>query len=113
PTWIEIEILGREGKKLTFLDDGRHFLWRSETDGFNHLYLYENDGDLVRQVTKGDWEVTDFYGVDPETGDVFFSATLESPLESHLYRIPLRPEQETKPVQITQEKGTHDVDVSK
>ena len=113
PAWIEIATLTRTGDKLTFIDDGRHFLWRSEVDGFNHLYLYEHDGDLVRQVTRGDWEVTDFYGYDAATGDVFFSATKESPVESHLYRIPLRPAKAAEPVRITQEKGTHEIDVSK
>ena len=49
---------------LTFLADGSHFLWSSEQDGWNHLYLYNMQGQLVRQLTRGDWEVTDFYGVD-------------------------------------------------
>src|SRR5690606_352677 len=112
--WIEIATLSRTGDLLTYLNDGMHFLWRSEADGFNHLYLYRNDGTLVRQVTKGEWEVTDFYGVDEATGDVFFSATIESPLESHLYRIPLRPARAgVQPVRATQENGTDDADVSK
>ncbi len=66
---------------LTFLSDGRHFLWTSERDGFNHIYLCDMGGQVVRQLTKGPWEVTDFYGVDEANGMVYFQAAIDSPLE--------------------------------
>src|SRR5690606_3843594 len=47
---------------LTFLKDNS-FIWTSEKDGYNHIYLYDRNGKLVRQITKGPWEVTAYYGL--------------------------------------------------
>ena len=48
------------------LDDGG-FIWASERSGFNHLYLYDSGGNLVRQLTSGDWQVDSVAGVDQKT----------------------------------------------
>ena len=58
---------------LTFLKDNS-FIWTSEKDGFNHIYVYENTGKLINQVTKGNWEVTDYYGFDEKTQNVFYQS---------------------------------------
>lgn len=74
---------------LTFLRDGKHFVWSSEQNGWNHLYLYTMDGKLVRPLTDGKWEVTEFYGVD-EANDVFFyQAAKKSATQREVYRQPL------------------------
>ncbi|MEJ6696514.1 MAG: DPP IV N-terminal domain-containing protein, partial [Saprospiraceae bacterium] len=49
---------------LTFLDNGKEFIWTSEKDGYNHIYLYGMDGKEKRALTAGDYDVTAFYGVD-------------------------------------------------
>ncbi|MDX1478127.1 MAG: DPP IV N-terminal domain-containing protein, partial [Saprospiraceae bacterium] len=49
---------------LTFLTDGKSFVWTSESSGYNHIYLYDTKGKLKRQLTTGDYDVTSFYGVD-------------------------------------------------
>ena len=95
---------------ITYLDDGDHFVWRSDRDGYGHLYLYENDGDFVRQVTRGEWDVTDFHGVDEAEGDVWVTTTAESPLQRHLYRVPL---DGGAPEQVTTGAGWHAVDLSR
>ena len=74
---------------IRFLPGGRHFIWTSEKDGWHHIYLYDMGGKLVRQITKGDWEVTEFYGVDEENGVVFYQAAENSPLERQIYSIGL------------------------
>lgn len=51
------------------------FIVASERDGFRHLYKYSNAGSLMKQVTKGDWEVTDFYGYDPATMRYYYQST--------------------------------------
>jgi dipeptidyl-peptidase-4 len=51
----------------------RSFIWQSERDGWKHLYHYANDGKLIRRITKGEWEVRSFYGVDEKNGFVYFS----------------------------------------
>ena len=77
---------------LTFLNDGKSFLWTSEKDGWNHIYLYDLSGKKIRQITKGNWEVTDFYGIDQEKGLLYFQSTETSPLERQVYSIDLEGE---------------------
>lgn len=74
---------------LHFLKDGRHFLWTSEQDGWNHIYLYDMEGNLVRQLTRGEWEVTNFYGVDEANGVVFYQATDGDPLRRSIHSLTL------------------------
>ena len=104
---------------ITYLADGDHFVWRSDRDGFSHLYLYENDGTFVTQVTRGDWDVTDFHGVDEAEGMAYVTTTAESPLERHLYRIAVPfpgralPTNNWDPVRLTTGPGWHSVDLSR
>lgn len=51
------------------------FIWQSQRDGFNHLYLYNTDGTLVRQLTEGRWIVSDVLGFDEKGDNLFISAT--------------------------------------
>ena len=84
------------------------FIWFSKRDGFDHLYLYDTDGKLIRQLTKGDWVVTDFmgyYGKDK----IFFKATKESPLEQNIYSVNLKGGKLTR---ISPNHGTHSGKVS-
>ncbi|MEI5640821.1 MULTISPECIES: S9 family peptidase [unclassified Pseudoalteromonas] len=82
-TWINLHF------DLKFLKDKKHFVWASERDGFKHLYLYRTNGQLVRQITQGDWIVESLEGVDEKKGLVYFSGRKDTPLESHLYSAPL------------------------
>jgi dipeptidyl-peptidase-4 len=63
------------------------FLWSSERSGFRHLYLYGRDGALKRQVTTGEWPVAALEGVNEETGQAIFIASIDTPIESQLYTI--------------------------
>ena len=84
-TWINLHnILKPLGKEA-----GGGFIWASERTGYRHLYLYDDQGHLVRPLTHGDWLVDSFLGVDTRSGFLYFTGTLASPLESHLYRTPL------------------------
>ena len=74
---------------LTFLKDGKHFLWTSEMDGFNHIYLYNMQGKPVRQITRGDYDVTAFYGLDEKRELIYFQAAAESPLRREIYSVGL------------------------
>lgn len=65
------------------------FIWHSERDGFNHLYLYSSEGQLIRQLTKGAWEVTEVLGQDPRGEWLYYRATKVSPLDRHIYRVNL------------------------
>ena len=59
---------------LEFLDDNS-FIWGAERDGNRHLYWYDQNGKLKKQITKGDWEVTDYYGYNPKTNEVFIQTS--------------------------------------
>ena len=91
---------------LTFLQDGKRFLWSSERSGYRHIYLYDLEGKQLRQVTEGNWEVFAVQGVDEAKGLVYFTAAEKSPLERHLYRVALDGSGFTR---ITREDGTHGV----
>ncbi len=73
---------------LTFLEDSS-FLWTSEKDGYNHLYHYAPTGKLITQVTKGQWEVTDFYGYDPSRSTLFYQSTENGTINRAVYSIKL------------------------
>ena len=87
-----------------FLDGGSQFLWTSERDGFRHIYLCAADGKVLRQLTRGNWVVTDVVGVDQKSGVVYFTSTQSTPLERQLYSVPLAGGEIR---QVTHEPGTH------
>lgn len=59
---------------LTFLSDGKSFLWSSDKDGRTHLYHYNMDGTLVRQITKGWWDVITYYGFDEKSKTIYYQS---------------------------------------
>ena len=82
------------------------FIWQSMRDGFNHLYLYDINGKLVKQLTKGNWVVTDVLGFDSKASHLFYMSTEVSPLERHLYQLNLTNGKTTK---LTTAEGTHQI----
>jgi dipeptidyl-peptidase 4 len=113
-TFIDIEtgFSDLDMGKITYLDDGEHFVWRSDRSGFSHLYLYRNDGQFVQALTSGAWDVTAFNGIDERAGVVYVTATIDSPLERHLYRVPFRGASGGEPVRITRRPGWHSINTS-
>ncbi|MFA6468944.1 MAG: S9 family peptidase [Bacteroidota bacterium] len=101
-TWVEVH------DDLRFLKNGT-FIWSSERDGFNQLYLYKNDGTCIRQITKGQWDLDSFYGVDEKNRKVYFSSSEASPLERHIYSINL---DGTGKKQLSSREGTNSADFS-
>ena len=71
---------------LTFLADDS-FIWTSEKDGYNHIYLYDQDGGLMNQITKGDWEVTDYYGYDQENDRIYYQSVENGSINRGVYSI--------------------------
>jgi dipeptidyl-peptidase-4 len=80
------------------------FIWQSERDGFNHLYLYNTQGKLIRQLTKGNWEVTEIISADTKNENVFFIATDETGMERHVYSTEIK---SGKMKKYTTQPGTH------
>ena len=78
-----------EKEQLTFLANGKQFINVSERDGFNHIYLYDMNGKIVKQITKGNWEVSDIYGIDQKKGLIYYQSTEPSPSQRDVYVIGL------------------------
>jgi dipeptidyl-peptidase 4 len=87
---------------LTFLKDNS-FIWTSEKDGFNHIYVYDKTGKLKNQVTKGNWEVTSYYGLDEKTKTIFYQSTENGSINRDIYRIGLDGKNK---VRLTSKVGT-------
>lgn len=87
----------------------KHFIWQSRRDGYNHLYLYDVSGQLIRQLTKGMWEVTDFLGFSPSGNELFYSSTAISPLDRSAYALTLK---DGRSRLLTPERGFHTVGFS-
>jgi len=86
PAWVEVydnPAFAESGS------DGAVMVWQSARNGWKHLYLYNNDGKQVRQLTSGKWEVRTLYGVDKTNGYVYFSATKDSHIAENIYRVRL------------------------
>lgn len=77
--WVDIH------DDLTFLADGDHFVWSSERSGYNHLYLYRMNGELVRALTEGAYEVTNFYGLDEKNQRIYYATAYPTAMERTIY----------------------------
>lgn len=77
------------GQMVTLLADGRRFIWTSVRDGWNHLYLYDLDGTLIRRLTGGAFPVLRVVAVDEQAGWVYFTAQSDPdrPYDTHFCRI--------------------------
>ena len=109
PGWVNMT------DDLYFFNDGQHFLWPSERDGYMHLYRYRMDGTLENQVTKGRWALASagglpfwvrqtIVGVDEKNNWIYFTALEQSSIERHLYRIRA---DGSGFMRISKEPGTH------
>lgn len=87
---------------LTFLKDNS-FIWTSEKDGFNHIYVYDKNGKLKNQVTKGNWEVVSYYGFDEKNKTIFYQSTENGSINRDIYRIALDGKNK---VRLTSKTGT-------
>lgn len=91
-SWVNLN------NSLYFLKDGRRFIWASDRDGYQHLYLYGLDGRLLKQLTRGEYMVVSgvlvtlnngLAGVDERAGWVYFISNQVSLRERHLFRVRL------------------------
>jgi dipeptidyl-peptidase-4 len=87
---------------LTFLKDNS-FIWTSEKSGFNHIYAYDKTGKLINQVTKGDWEVTNYYGFDEKTQTIYYQSVENGSINRDVYRININGKNK---VRLSQKTGT-------
>ncbi|MBN2638290.1 MAG: S9 family peptidase [Bacteroidales bacterium] len=94
---------------LTFLPDGKQFIMTSEKNGYNAIYLCGMDGKSEKQLTTGDWDVTQVYGYNPKRKLVYFQAAESSPMNREIYAVNLK----GKLTKISHKSGTNEAMFSK
>lgn len=106
-TWVNLH------DDLFFLKDKGQFVWASERDGFKHLYLFDNSGKLIKQLTQGKWVVDSIEAIDTVNNRLYFSGRKDTPLESHIYVVPLDSEESAATItRITELGAYHDATFS-
>ncbi len=96
PAYVDIQTIS--------FQDNNDFIWLSERDGFNHLYYYNKDGKLINQITKGDWEVSNYYGVDTKNKKIYYQSVEKGPRYRDIYSINLDGKNKK---QLSSETGTN------
>ena len=102
-------------EKISFLEDGERFVYLSERTGYNHAHLYRNDGTPLGPITAGAWEVTQFHGLDEDAATAYVTATRDTSLERHLYRVDVSMEAHEAaavPEKVTTRTGWHTINLS-
>ncbi|WP_066629116.1 S9 family peptidase [Labilibacter marinus] len=94
---------------LTFLNDGKHFIYVGELDGYNHIHLYTMAGMKVRQITKGDWDVMHYYGYDAKKKLIYYQAAEKSPTQREIYAVSIDAK---KKYTLSTEAGTNNATFS-
>ena len=84
--------------------NNEQFIWQSQRDGFNHLYLYNINGQLMKQMTSGKWVITEMLGFDEPAKGIFFTSTAISPTQDQLFYVDLKT---SKVKQLTSDTGNH------
>ena len=103
-TWLDVH------DDLYFLENGVQFITTSDRDGYNHIYLYGMDGELVRQVTSGEWDVTNFIGHDDRNYRLYYVSVESSPLERNLYSVRVDGRRKSM---LTNGEGWHNINMSR
>ncbi|HMW39518.1 MAG: alpha/beta fold hydrolase [Saprospiraceae bacterium] len=96
--------------QLSFSRDGKFFFWSSEKDGYNQLYRYHMDGQLMNQITTGDFEMTAFYGFNEDQSKIYYQRAEDRGRDRRIYRIGV----DGKGIHcITEAPGVHQGKISK
>ena len=108
--WIDIYDFFAGNLHLTYFpEDLDEFFWVSERDGFAHIYRFDYNANMLKQVTSGNWEVKGIKAIDTKGKKLYYVSTEVSPLDQALYVIGFNGKGKKK---LTLEQGNHAVDVS-
>jgi dipeptidyl-peptidase-4 len=104
-TYVDLDFIDN----LLYLENGTQFIHASERSGYKHLYLYDMNGKLVRQLTQGNFEIADVVGVDEKAKVLYFTSTEVSPRERYLYSLSFDGK---KKARLSAALGTHRINMS-
>ena len=82
-SWVDLDFDGR----ITYLEDKKHYILKSDKTGWAHYYLYTLDGNLVNPLTSGKWQVTELLNIDEKNKVVYFMARKDASTQTDLYRV--------------------------
>ena len=99
-TWINM------ADNLFFLKTKPEFIWTSERSGFRHIYRYSNKGELLGQLTSGDWEVKSIAAIDENRRRILFASSEVSPVETEIYSVGFGGGERSR---LSKEDGVHAV----
>jgi len=94
---------------LTFLKDGKSFIWNSEMEGYSQLYQIGLDGKIIKKITPGNYDVTAFYGINEKNGKLYYQSAETSPMDRQVYSVNL---DGTGKMQLTSGSGYHEASFS-
>ena len=95
-----------QGPAYFLPNNSDQFIWKAQRDGYYHLYLYTISKKTVKQLTHGDFVITDFNGFSKDGSKIYYRSTEVSPLERHCYMMDIK---SGKVTQLTKEHGTHNI----
>ena len=104
--WIDIH------DDMKWIDEGSRFTWTSERDGWRHLYMVSGDGNDVKLLTPGEYDVINVLKIDDETGWVYYIASPDNPTQRYLFRTKMDGSGQTKRLTPSDQPGTHSYQIS-
>jgi dipeptidyl-peptidase-4 len=105
--WVDLD-----DDAVGWVESGKAFTWISERDGWRHLYVATRDGNSIRRVTAGPYDVIKVLHVDEKSGYVYFSASPENPTQLYLYRCRLNGTSSAERMTPADQPGWHNYDAS-
>ena len=91
---------------LTYLENGKEFIYSTDLSGYQHIYLYGMDGKLIRPVTAGNWEISSFLGLDEKKGTLYYMSSEDGSIQKQLYSISITGKNKKR---LSQGAGTHQI----
>ena len=104
--WVEVV------DDLRWMDNGHHFTWVSEQDGWKHVYLISRDGQEIKCITEGDYDVESIGCIDSQEGWLYFIASPDNPTQRYLYRVPLSGSDQAERLTPMDQAGNHSYQIS-
>ncbi|MFN3783309.1 MAG: S9 family peptidase [Spirosomataceae bacterium] len=108
--WIDVfDFFANSNDFMLFPPQKQEFYWISGRSGHQHIYVYDYKGQIIRQLTSGNWDVMSLQAYHAKNDALLFTSTENTPLERHLYSIQTSGKNK---LHLTPEKGLHQVNVS-
>jgi len=112
--WIDIKSRWNNDNPIgwEWVNNGKDFLWISEKDGWRHIYLISHEGKKETLLTKGNYDMIDYCGVDEKNGFVYFTASPNNALQKYLYKVKLDGSGDAELLSSKEQQGTHSYQIS-